>query len=206
MPQRRPRLAERRVLRAERGRLDEPGATWRRLRAKRRFPFRGGLFVAYDFGKPVTGYLTLRLDPDAVEPGLVAFALDEPPGRFSPPAVVVIPVPGAGRWDDVAVRRFRYCLVAASGVVAPPQLRPVAPSRAAALSVTPAVHGVFGLPAPPATVPSIAFEIWSRLDSEAERAPPRAGKPERRRGTRPRDRAAAAEAAQSGSTGSKGTT
>lgn len=163
----RPRLqAKRAWTLPQSGRIEVPVGDWQPLaRGRRAFPFPGKRYVLYDFGQPVAGYLSLALDPAVGLPGLLAVGND-PPGRLSPPSEVIIPVPGATRWEDATVRRFRFCLVAMSGVVGPPRLRAVPPSAAAVLTVSQPVRGVFGLPAPPVQAPSIAFTIWQRLDDE----------------------------------------
>ena len=119
--------------------------------------------VLYDWGRPVEGYLTLRVP--AGKPAGIALlftAGDRPPDPLrEEPAGSVLILPGSRDWMDARPRRFRYAVLVG---LARPALAAVLPARADALRTAhPAGDGeVFGVAGPPLRTP-VEDEVWSKL-------------------------------------------
>jgi hypothetical protein len=124
--------------------------------------------VLYDWGREVTGYLSLELAP-AAEPAATAemakallFTGDSPPDPLgSNPTASILIAPGGRRWLDARPRRFRYALIlglvpAASLAVLPVPAAQVPPPQA------PDPRGILGIVPPPLRTP-VEDEVWGKL-------------------------------------------
>lgn len=107
----------------------------------------------FDWGRALTGLLTLRFDQPGEHPVLL-FVGEEPPHPAERPADgLVLTLPGARTWNDARLRRFRYVLVLAeTGVQA---VAEEAPAEAAARLLPSDLEpeGLLGLRPPPRLSP-----------------------------------------------------
>lgn len=127
--------------------------------------------VLYDWGREVTGYLSLDLalaasTVGAAEPAEVQKALlftgDSPPDPLrSSPAASILIAPGRRVWLDALPRRFRYALIL--GLVPPASLT-VVPVQAGMMPPRAAQdgRGVLGIVPPPLRTP-VEDEVWGKL-------------------------------------------
>lgn len=120
---------------------------------------RPGSPVLYDWGREVTGRLTLDVPPvKELGTGLL-FVGDQPPDPLrDEPADSVLILPGRRDWLDSRARRFRYALLVgitrpAAAAVRPEPLRPSRPVEDGR---------VFGVEGPPLRTP-VEDEVWSEL-------------------------------------------
>lgn len=154
---------------ALRVRNPHPKARWADLRAKRRqFPGLGPLLI-FDWGKTVTGHLTLQFEP-TVEPALLYCGdqIPEPdPGR-DPATLIVRPVPGTRHWTSSRVLRFRYCLSVGLPIDTPPQVEPVGDGQAVPYSRR-KPRGVWGLEPPLRPTSQTPAAVWQRVHEDLRR-------------------------------------
>lgn len=143
---------------------------WTDLDARSQLPALGAQSL-FDFGEPVTGFLTMSLRHfDAAGrgalPALVFLSKDRPPlpGLENlRPDVVAVPMPGSTAWRDLHPRTFRYVAV----VGPPPQdslfVEPVTDAEAGAWTAPAAdTSGVFGLD-PSRSYTAVEELVWRRL-------------------------------------------
>ncbi len=120
--------------------------------------------VLYDWGREVTGYLSLELTPAAdvteMEKALL-FTGDSPPDPLGSNAASILMAPGRRDWLDARPRRFRYALIL--GLV-PPAALAVLPVPEAQVPRLPAPdpRGVLGIVPPPLRTP-VEDEVWGKL-------------------------------------------
>jgi hypothetical protein len=123
--------------------------------------------ILYDWGREVTGYLTLEVAPSDKRGIALLFTGDRPPDplRSQSDGSVLIQ-PGRHEWMDARPRRFRYAVIL--GLLRPATLAllPV-PSTSVALAVPPprrdgTEKGVLGILAPPLRTP-VEDEVWGKL-------------------------------------------
>lgn len=122
-----------------------------------------GFLTLYDWGREVTGYLSLGVLP-AERPGVaLLFTGNQPPDPLADaPAGSVLIQAGRQDWLDARPRRFRYALLA--GRVRPARVA-VLPVPAWAVPPEPAGpdgKGVFGIVAPPLRTP-VENKVWGEL-------------------------------------------
>ncbi len=132
-----------------------------------RRPF--GEIVLIDWGRPVTGYATLRFVGSEVPLGLSYFGLLVPDPMRQLPDAHVVGTPGQPYWEDVTPRTFRYVLLIGLDQVIDGRVVPTDPQR---LRPTPAGEpppGVFGLPTPRLRSPT-EDKIWSELERFARQS------------------------------------
>lgn len=124
-----------------------------------------GPIAAFDWGRPVTGYLVLeQRAPAGVPVGLVELAPEE--GE----EVEVVFQPGAPLWRDVVPRRFRFARVTGLSGLERAWVEPVDPEVLAELPAPPAEPpGVFGLDPPPLRTP-VQNEVRRELESLPRRS------------------------------------
>ncbi len=124
--------------------------------------------VLYDWGREVTGYVSLELtgtvpvaDPAEMRKALL-FTGDSPPDPLrSSPTASILMAPGRRDWLDARPRRFRYALIL--GLV-PPASMAVLPVQAGGVP-PPAARdnrGVLGIVPPPLRTP-VEDEVWGKL-------------------------------------------
>lgn len=123
--------------------------------------------ILYDWGREVTGYLTLEVAPSDKMGIALLFTGDQPPDplRSEPDGSILIQ-PGRHDWMDARPRRFRYAVLL--GLLRPTTLAllPV-PSTSVAPAVPPprrdgTEKGVLGILAPPLRTP-VEDEVWGKL-------------------------------------------
>jgi hypothetical protein len=135
-------------------------------------PATSARYVAlFDWGREVTGYLTLQMPVGEGLRKALLFTGDLPPDPLrAHPAGAVLAMTGRRSWTDAQARRFRYALVIGDRP-ASARVLPVDPKRAAGRIAAPAdiaagggrkVVGVFGLKPPPLRTP-VQDEIWREL-------------------------------------------
>ena len=123
-----------------------------------------GFLTLYDWGREVTGYLSLGV-PAAERPGIaLLFTGNRPPDPLADaPAGSVLIQAGRQDWLDARPRRFRYALLA--GRVRPARVA-VLPVPAWAVPPEPEAEpeekGVFGIVAPPLRTP-VEDKVWGEL-------------------------------------------
>ena len=136
-------------------------------------PATSARFVAlFDWGREVTGYLTLQMPVGEGLRKALLFTGDLPPDPLRErPAGAVLAMTGRRSWTDAQPRRFRYVLVIgdrpASARVLPMDPKWIAGGIApiaekAAEGGGRKVEGVFGLEPPPLRTP-VQDEIWREL-------------------------------------------
>ncbi|HEX7183955.1 MAG TPA: hypothetical protein VF756_19145 [Thermoanaerobaculia bacterium] len=122
--------------------------------------------ILFDWGREVTGYLTLALPPSTERTAALLFTGDVPPRPLADPPAAVAILPGRGSWTDALPRRFRYALVV--GLKEPVTAQVQRVDETAAASLLAGVHrparGVFGI-APPSLRTPVEHEIWGDLES-----------------------------------------
>ena len=119
--------------------------------------------VLYDWGREVTGYLSLELKPATAEPEMekaLLFTGDSPPDPLGANAASILMPAGRHSWLDARPRRFRYALILG---LAPPAALSVLPVADAAVP-PPAgePRGVLGIVPPPLRTP-VEDEVWGKL-------------------------------------------
>jgi hypothetical protein len=122
----------------------------------------------FDWGREVSGYLTLQMPGGEGLRKALLFTGDRPPDPLRDrPAGAVLAMTGRRSWTDAQARRFRYALVIGDRP-ASARLLPVDPKWASARikdSVAGGgrkLEGVFGLEPPPLRTP-VQDEIWREL-------------------------------------------
>lgn len=128
-----------------------------------------GPLVEFDFGRPVAGYLVLRLrdSEKQVSAGLLRFGFSPSDGSGWQPDVVAVAAGGRAQWHDVEPRRFRYVEVAGLDGLQSAAVVPVDPKQFGALLPFGSEEGLLGIVPPTARLP-VEVEIWKRLQ-ERER-------------------------------------
>ena len=128
--------------------------------------------VLYDWGREVTGYLTVTVPPSQGMGAALLFAGDQPPRPLlSKPSGSILIQPGRRDWLDARPRRFRYVTIV--GLVRPAAVA-VLPVPASAMAgmvagISPPAgdaKGVLGIEAPPLRTP-VEDEVWSKLQRVA---------------------------------------
>jgi hypothetical protein len=125
--------------------------------------------VLYDWGREVTGYLTLEVAPSDKMGIALLFTGDQPPDplRSESDGSILIQ-PGRHDWMDAHPRRFRYAVIL--GLLRPATLAllPVSASAMTSTRVIPPPRpdgrerGVLGILAPPLRTP-VEDEVWGKL-------------------------------------------
>lgn len=129
-------------------------------------------FVAlFDWGREVTGFLTLQMPAGEGLRRALLFTGDTPPDPLRDhPAGAVLAMTGRRSWTDAQAKRFRYALVIGDKPLSA-RVLPVDPKRSAGRIMDPAdtaagggrkVEGVFGLKPLPLRTP-VEDEIWREL-------------------------------------------
>src|SRR5262249_10014437 len=130
----------------------------------------------FDFGREVTGYLLVDVQPaaeqDGKQIGLLWTGGAPPDPLHQRESAGIIVLPGRRTWMDARPRRFRYALVMGLPRTLGARVQEVDPGRAAVLlaplgSTVPR-RGVLGIVPPPLRTP-VEDEIWRQL----KRAPQR---------------------------------
>jgi hypothetical protein len=133
-----------------------------------RLSARPGAPVLWDWGRPVSGYLSLSMPPgESLGLGLI-FTGDTPPEPLRDrPSGSILVVPGQREWTDARPRRFRYVLVVGMERPLTASALPVDPKKAGDLLARDGVEkGVFGIDPPPLRTP-VEDEVWRKLQSAA---------------------------------------
>ncbi|HVR98385.1 MAG TPA: hypothetical protein VMW27_17350 [Thermoanaerobaculia bacterium] len=150
----------------------EPVPGVRRLRpGAQRLP--GGARVVYDWGREVTGYLSIELTPSPkdLQVGLL-FVGDSPPEPWRDrSAGVVLLMPDQTDWTAAQPRRFRYAMVVGVEEPLAVEVHPLDPRLdakrvAALLPDGKPEKGVFGVAPPPLRTP-VEDEVWRKLQGFA---------------------------------------
>ncbi|MBW8873469.1 MAG: hypothetical protein JF614_00760 [Acidobacteria bacterium] len=115
--------------------------------------------VLYDWGREVTGYLSVEVPPSAKLGVALLFTGDQPPDPLrSEPGGSILVVPGRHQWMDARPRRFRYAVIL--GLVPPASLS-MLPAPVPPVPVR-EEKGVFGIEPPPLRTP-VEDEVWGKL-------------------------------------------
>jgi hypothetical protein len=156
--------------RARRFRLPVESGVWVRLPARDQRRAALGPLVEFDFGREVTGYLTLAVRDAETGSGLLRFG--STPSRRSgwAPDAVAITLPHRGSWQDTVPRRFRYVEVAGLDRVLSASLLPVDPVWIERLEPPRRITGPLGIEGPPVRLP-VADAIWRRLRERSRLEP-----------------------------------
>lgn len=141
-----------------------------------------GPIASFDFGRPVTGYLGVELDPATVKEQPRPLALvttgDDAGGDGETAPRPVLPVPGRPVWTDTVPRTFRHVVV--TGLEGP-LVATVLPVSAAALDRLPepaaAPPAGLGGVEPPARLSLLEVLVHRRLEDGAADAQPAAAPP-----------------------------
>lgn len=122
--------------------------------------------TVFDFGREVTGYLSLELTPDPVQRAGLLYTgvsgVPEVPGAR--PDGAIITIPGRHGWEAACPRRFRYALVVGLAPLAA-RVQPVdeAANLGTLLPRAPAGPvGVLGI-TPPALRTPVEDEVWRKF-------------------------------------------
>ena len=144
---------------------------WRRFVRQRRNPQPLGRWVTFDWGREITGYLSLGFARErddlgtglmwaSLEPTALTVGVDP---RVDPYDAVVLAGPGRNWWTDVLPRRFRYLYVLGLEDLALAEVYPVRESQAVPLLASwRRPLGVWGLE-PPRLMTPVEDEVWSEL-------------------------------------------
>ena len=122
--------------------------------------------VLYDWGREVTGYLSLALAPKADGAELdkaLLFTGDAPPDPLRCDlAGSILVTPGRHGWQDVRPRRFRYALIL--GLERPASLAVLPVAETMVIPALPARNerGLLGIVPPPLRTP-VEDEVWGKL-------------------------------------------
>jgi hypothetical protein len=125
----------------------------------------------FDWGREVTGYLLLDVEPPAsLATGLLYTGHAPPQPVDQRPAAGILAMPGRRTWMDARPRRFRYVLVVGLPGAVSARVQEVDPVRAAGLVPPPGgperVRGVLGIVPPPLRTP-VEDEVWRQPQSVA---------------------------------------
>jgi hypothetical protein len=144
-------------------------------------PARGRAGVLLDWGRPVSGHLSIRLlthdglrtallftGTEPVDPlgGIGDGALGDHDGAVPDAAVIVIP--GRRGWTDAVARRFRYVAVLGATPVVEAWVDPPAEWEEVREPLDGRREGVFGIAPPPLRTP-VEDEVWRQLEGLAGR-------------------------------------
>lgn len=129
-----------------------------------------GRLSLFDFGRVVEGYLRIGLDPAAAEgspgAGLLFLSESRPPRaglESRRPDVVVIPLPGRDRWQDLHPRRFRFAALVGLAPRRWIEVEPVSAEEATAWKPPERrFDGVFGL-RPAVGYTPVEERVWDAL-------------------------------------------
>jgi hypothetical protein len=124
--------------------------------------------TVFDFGREVTGYLTLELTPDPVQRAGLLYTgvsgVPAVPGARADGAIITIP--GRNGWEAACPRRFRYALVVGLAPLAArvlPMNESADPGALLARGLGPAGSvGVLGI-TPPALRTPVEDEVWRKF-------------------------------------------
>ncbi len=138
------------------------GAGWlRQPRSDEHLPGRGAL-VEFDFGREVTGFLTLSVRGAESAAGLLRFG-DRPVARDGwMPDAVAITVAERGSWQAARARRFRYVAVAGLDGVLSAAVLVVDSERTPVVESSTTVAGLLGIAPPPRRLP-VVDATWKRI-------------------------------------------
>ncbi len=119
--------------------------------------------ILYDWGREVTGYLTLQVPPSDRMGIALLFTGDQPPDLLrSEPAGSILVQPGRHEWMDARPRRFRYAAILGLLRPAAPALLPVPATAVPPARPDGGERKVFGVAAPPLRTP-VEDEVWGKL-------------------------------------------
>jgi len=123
-----------------------------------------GPVVLFDWGREVTGYLTLDHGRRGRRPpGLLRVGRQPPIARLRGPDATVVTLTGGNTWQDGLPRRFRYALVLGVDSVVGAWVDPVHPEVLDRLPAPPPPPaGLFGLE-PPRSVTPVENEVGRKL-------------------------------------------
>lgn len=131
-------------------------------------------FRLFDWGRQVTGYLLVDVEPPTAQAQGLLYTGNAPPQPSDQrPATGIVLMAGRRTWMDARPRRFRYALVVGLGGLsgaASARVQEVDPVAAAGL-VAPATgsegeRGVLGIVPPPLRTP-VEDEVWRQLQGVA---------------------------------------
>lgn len=145
-----------------------------------------GTAILFDWGREVTGYLSLvHREGGRRAPGLLRVGLEPPAPRVHGADAAVLTPPGGEVWRDAIPRRFRYALVLGADSVAQAWVEPLREPLPEELRREPSrepsgappgegLEGYFGgLPTPPEPVPGVfgvdAPELATPVEHEVRR-------------------------------------
>lgn len=133
--------------------------------------------VVFDWGREVTGYLSLDLPPGETQGVGLLFTGTAMPDPSRDPGAAVLIVPGSPTWQDARPRRFRYAVILGLERPLRARVRPVDATRVAPLLANPdptySEDGVLGIEPPPLRTP-VEDEVWRKF----QRVPRVAGREE----------------------------
>lgn len=142
----------------------------------------------FDWGREVTGYLTLQVPADhGLRTALLFTGTRLPDPLRDPPAGAILAMTGRRSWMDARPRRFRYALVIGDRPLAA-RVLPVDPGKVE--DGERKVEGVFGIEPPPLRTP-VQDEIWREL----QEVKPKTSAPRPRTAPSGRERSPASSAA-----------
>ena len=119
--------------------------------------------VLYDWGREMTGYLSLELTPVGELDKAILFTGDSPPDPLrSDPVGSILIVPGRHSWLDARPRRFRYALILGLERPASLAILPVSPETWVPPLPAQDERGVLGIVPPPLRTP-VEDEVWGKL-------------------------------------------
>ena len=128
---------------------------------------KGPPVILFDWGREVTGYLTLEHRRGGGRPpGLLQVDDELPEVEPSRAVARVLTVTGGDVWRDELPRHFRYALVLGASSVVAARVAPVAPELRDRLPVPVAESGLLGLPSPRSGTP-VENEVRRRLQGLA---------------------------------------
>jgi len=123
---------------------------------------RGGV-ILFDWGRELTGYLTLdHRSGGGRPPGLLRVGTELPEVDLSRSHARVLTASAGDVWRDELPRSFRYALVLGADSVVSARVAPVAPELRHLLPVPVPERGLFGLPSPRLGTP-VENEVRRRL-------------------------------------------
>lgn len=123
--------------------------------------------ILFDWGRELTGYLTLEHRSGGGRPaGLLRVGTELPEVDLSRPHARVLTVSGGDVWRDELPRRFRYALVLGADSVVAARVAPVAAELLDRLPAPVPERGLFGLASPRLGTP-VENEVRRRLQGLA---------------------------------------
>lgn len=129
------------------------GAEWLPLPRRSRASIGAGELFEVDFGRELTGYLHLDVQPAEPAEGMLFFSGAAGDALDRAPDGVVVAVPNLGFWQDVEPRRFRYVTIVGLPTVRAVAVIPVRPDAEAVLAPAGPLRGLLGQTVEPARSP-----------------------------------------------------